>query len=291
LMRCLDSHCPTPVPDLPTPAEPYTTWRTPASAATSATFLPCRISASRPLFMGFWTLKTPWEPSRAAPNETRSSMSALTTWAPAAASALALGPSGLRVTALTCQPSARSCRAVAPPMRPVAPSTAIVPLALIRPPDGSRSRLHNRAEATPARGRGGGCGPWPDSTAGALVPPRPIQSDMLHTLGGLRPLGEVRQPKLLLLLSYLALEGSTPRSSLARLFWPQSPRPLSNLSVALSALRGRLPGVLEADADRVGAKIVTDAQEFLSALADGDEALAAKLYRGPFLLGVESGEL
>ncbi len=114
---------------------------------------------------------------------------------------------------------------------------------------------------------------------------------MLHTLGGLRPLGEVRQPKLLLLLTYLALEGSTSRSSLARLFWPQSPRPLSNLSVALSALRGCLPGVLEADADRVGAKIATDAQEFLSALADGDEALAAKLYRGPFLLGVESGEL
>jgi hypothetical protein len=38
---------------------------------------------------------------------------------------------------------------------------------------------------------------------------------MLHTLGGLRHLGEVRQPKLLLLLSYLALEGSTPRRSLA----------------------------------------------------------------------------
>lgn len=113
---------------------------------------------------------------------------------------------------------------------------------------------------------------------------------MLHTLGGLRPLGEVRQPKLLLLLTYLVLEGSAPRSSLARLFWPQSPRPLSNLSVALSTLRRCLPGVVEADEDSVRANVTIDVHGLLGALADGDEALAAGLYGGPFLLGIEGRE-
>ncbi len=115
-----------------------------------------------------------------------------------------------------------------------------------------------------------------------------IQSDMLHTLGGLRPLGEVRQPKLLLLLSYLALEGATPRGSLARLFWPGSPRPLSNLSVALSTLRGALTDAVDADLATVWTRLDTDVHALLAALGADDEARAAELYRGPFLLGVET---
>ncbi|HEX7041422.1 MAG TPA: tetratricopeptide repeat protein [Trueperaceae bacterium] len=114
---------------------------------------------------------------------------------------------------------------------------------------------------------------------------------MLHTLGGLRHLGEVRQPKLLLLLSYLALEGSTPRRSLAQLFWPASPRPLSNLSVALSTIRGSLPDAVEARPDNVRAHLRTDVHALLDALEADDEARAAELYRGPFLLGAETSSM
>lgn len=118
-----------------------------------------------------------------------------------------------------------------------------------------------------------------------------LESGMLHTLGGLRHLGEVRQPKLLLMLCFLALEGRTPRRTLAQLFWPASPRPLSNLSVALSTLRAGLPHVVDADADCVRAHLETDVHALYSALEAGDQASAAALYCGPFLLGVEGRDM
>ena len=59
----------------------------------------------------------------------RSSRSAATTSAPAAASAWAFSPSGLRVSARTAKPpfgSARIARTSPPPCAPVAPTTAMI---------------------------------------------------------------------------------------------------------------------------------------------------------------------
>ncbi|MCP2014808.1 putative ATPase [Deinococcus sp. HSC-46F16] len=105
--------------------------------------------------------------------------------------------------------------------------------------------------------------------------------------------GEVRlSGKGLLLLAYLALEGPQDRATLAALLWPELARAsaLNNLRVSLSGVRGRLPGVLEADRARVGlAPLWTDVAAFEAALAAGDLAGAGRLWRGPLLDGVQAG--
>lgn len=110
---------------------------------------------------------------------------------------------------------------------------------------------------------------------------------MLRTLGGLALDGEVRQPKPLLLLCYLALEGASSREHLSALFWPTAARPLSNLSVALSTLTKEPRTGISASAKQVGTTLTTDLQAFLNHL-DADEISAAELlYHGPFLLGTD----
>src|SRR5829696_9848088 len=78
----LESQEPTPVTCWPTPAAPYTTWLTPASAAASATLRPWCTSAVRLLVIGFCTLKTPCTPSNARSNELTSSVSTRCSSAP-----------------------------------------------------------------------------------------------------------------------------------------------------------------------------------------------------------------
>ncbi len=110
----------------------------------------------------------------------------------------------------------------------------------------------------------------------------------LRTLGGLtlEPVG-FRQPKPLVLLTYLALEGPQRRKALAALFWPDG-NGQKSLSMALSRLRQAAPGCCETEGDRAMAQVVCDAGELLEALAEADVGRAVELYRGAFLDGVEA---
>jgi DNA-binding SARP family transcriptional activator len=89
----------------------------------------------------------------------------------------------------------------------------------------------------------------------------------LRTFGGLVLEGSgFTRPKLLLLLSYLALEGPQDRRHLAELFWPEAADHLKSLTVALVRLRQGAPGVIAADHERVWATVETDAETFLTLL-------------------------
>lgn len=108
---------------------------------------------------------------------------------------------------------------------------------------------------------------------------------LLKTLGGLALEGTTFQrPKLLLLLSYLALEGAKDRRFLSELFWPSAVEPMTSLRMALSQVRKDIPGVLEMQKEMVSVKLEVDAVTLLKALERG-EAEALSLYRGPFLFG------
>lgn len=94
-----------------------------------------------------------------------------------------------------------------------------------------------------------------------------------------------QQPKPLLLLAYLTVEGPQSRRHLAELFWPGEPKRLRSLTAALVRLRQGLPGAVEADEQVVLAKLSSDVHQILAALDDDDVVTAAKHYQGPFLAG------
>ncbi|GGB58742.1 ATP-binding protein [Deinococcus soli (ex Cha et al. 2016)] len=102
----------------------------------------------------------------------------------------------------------------------------------------------------------------------------------LITLGGL-DLAGFRKVKSLLLLVYVALEGPTPRRTLATLLWPGAARPEGSLRVALHALREVHPGALGGE-DRLSTPVTSDAAHLLT--LRGEAAWDA--YAGPFLHGV-----
>ncbi|MXV18842.1 ATP-binding protein [Deinococcus xianganensis] len=102
----------------------------------------------------------------------------------------------------------------------------------------------------------------------------------LSTLGGL-DLGGFRKVKSLLLLVYVALEGPTPRRTLATLLWPGAARPEGSLRVALHALREVHPDALGGE-DRLTTPLTSDAAHLLT--LRGEAAWDA--YAGPFLHGV-----
>ncbi|MDR6220547.1 ATP-binding protein [Deinococcus soli (ex Cha et al. 2016)] len=102
----------------------------------------------------------------------------------------------------------------------------------------------------------------------------------LITLGGL-DLAGFRKVKSLLLLVYVALEGPTPRRTLATLLWPGAARPEGSLRVALHALREVHPGALGGE-DRLITPVTSDAAHLLT--LRGEAAWDA--YAGPFLHGV-----
>ncbi|WP_119673844.1 ATP-binding protein [Deinococcus sp. RM] len=112
--------------------------------------------------------------------------------------------------------------------------------------------------------------------APTLTPTTPA----LSTLGGL-DLGGFRKVKSLLLLVYVALEGPTPRRTLATLLWPGAARPEGSLRVALHALREVHPDVLGGE-DRLITPLTSDAAHLLT--LRGEAAWDA--YDGPFLHGV-----
>ncbi len=97
------------------------------------------------------------------------------------------------------------------------------------------------------------------------------------------------QPKPLLLLAYLALEGAQQRRHLAELFWPDGNR-MKSLSMTLTRLRKGAGDVVEADEHRAWSTSASDAGELLTALSLGAWERAAELYRGAFLDGVSLGD-
>ncbi len=101
---------------------------------------------------------------------------------------------------------------------------------------------------------------------------------------GLEP-GGFTQPKPLLLLAYLALEGPQPRRRLAELFWPAGDRRKS-LRMSLTRLRQAAPDLVGADAQRAWTAAPSDATALLDALDRGDWRGVAALYTGPFVDGV-----
>ncbi|WP_102126979.1 ATP-binding protein [Deinococcus planocerae] len=111
---------------------------------------------------------------------------------------------------------------------------------------------------------------------------------MLCTLGGLRLQDSPRQqPKLLLLLAYLSLEGPKERAHLHHLFWPNAADAANSLRVALRRLRAGAPGSFTAQGARVAACVPTDAHELLAASEAGEPGRVVELYRGRFLEGLD----
>ena len=108
----------------------------------------------------------------------------------------------------------------------------------------------------------------------------------LHTLGTLRLEGaRFTQPKPLLLLSYLSLEGAKSKRHLAELFWPEGNR-MKSLSMTLTRLRQGAGEVVGADAGKVWANLPSDAKTLLERLEQGDRQHAVEQYTGAFLEGV-----
>ena len=108
----------------------------------------------------------------------------------------------------------------------------------------------------------------------------------LRTLGGLELQGtHFTQPKPLLLLAYLAVEGPKPRRHLAELFWPEGNR-MKSLSMTLTRLRQGAGEIIEVSEKRTRATLPTDAQNLLESLDKSDWHRASELYSGAFLEGV-----
>ncbi len=108
----------------------------------------------------------------------------------------------------------------------------------------------------------------------------------LKALGGLR-LDSVQftQPKPLLLLTYLAVEGGQQRKHLAELFWQAGDR-MKSLGVALVRLRQGLSHGIESDGKKAWATVPSDVKELLEALDKNQWQKADELYTGAFLEGV-----
>ncbi len=108
----------------------------------------------------------------------------------------------------------------------------------------------------------------------------------LNVLGGLKlEPSPFTQPKPLVLLSYLSLEGAQQRRHLAELFWTDGQR-MKALSMTLTRLRQGVGDAVEIDDKQAKAKLPSDAKELLDLLDKSDWQTASELYKGAFLEGV-----
>jgi hypothetical protein len=107
----------------------------------------------------------------------------------------------------------------------------------------------------------------------------------LGALGGLALEGSpFTRPKPLLLLTYLAFEGSQLRRHLAELFWQEGNR-MKSLSMALTLLRKGASDVVEVDVKQVKSLVQSDVKELLDALDKSNWEQATHLYTGAFCKG------
>jgi ATP-dependent Clp protease ATP-binding subunit ClpA len=108
----------------------------------------------------------------------------------------------------------------------------------------------------------------------------------LKALGGLRlESSPFTQPKPLVLLSYLSLEGSQQRRHVAELFWQDGNR-MKSLSMTLTRLRQGAGEVVKADDKRTWTTLTSDAKALLESLDKSDWQKVNDLYTGAFLEGV-----
>jgi predicted ATPase len=108
----------------------------------------------------------------------------------------------------------------------------------------------------------------------------------LQALGGLRlESSTFTRPKPLLLLAYLALEGTQQRKHLAELFWREGNR-MKSLSMAFTLLRQGAGDVAQVDAKQAKTNVKSDVRELLEALDQSDWTKANELYTGVFLEGI-----
>jgi predicted ATPase/Tfp pilus assembly protein PilF len=110
----------------------------------------------------------------------------------------------------------------------------------------------------------------------------------LQTLGGLA-LSDVAfgRVKPLLLLAFLAMEGARTRRELADLFFLGTRDPRDGLSTALRRIAAAAPGSFVVEREWVRATLTCDALELEAAMEAQDAARAVRLYRGPFLQGID----
>lgn len=114
----------------------------------------------------------------------------------------------------------------------------------------------------------------------------------LHTLGGLKLESTTfTRPKPLLLLAYLALEGSQSRRHIAELFWPEASDHMKSLTVALARLRQDAPGTIGADSNKIWSTVTSDVKQLLEHLDRQELEKALELYQGAFLEGFYLAEL
>lgn len=90
-------------------------------------------------------------------------------------------------------------------------------------------------------------------------------------------------PRHLLLLAYLAAEGTVSRARLRSVFWPNHPTAAASLRVALSELRRTAPTLIAERGDRLIMQAGSDLADFLGHVQAGRSEAALELYRGPFL--------
>jgi predicted ATPase/Tfp pilus assembly protein PilF len=108
----------------------------------------------------------------------------------------------------------------------------------------------------------------------------------LRTLGNLKlEFSDFSRPKPLLLLAFLAVEGTKERRHVQELFWSEAADRALSLRVALSQLRQISPDIILSEGQRIGLSLKSDVAAFLQAIRDGDLVAARDLYSGAFLDG------
>ena len=118
-----------------------------------------------------------------------------------------------------------------------------------------------------------------------MLPPDPLSSTSIRALGTLGFEGRTRfRPKPLLLLTYLGLEGPTPRWRLVELFGAGARDPADAFATTLRRARDGL--LAHAGDESPAAAVSSDAVAFRERALAGDHASALSLYRGSFLAGL-----
>ena len=93
------------------------------------------------------------------------------------------------------------------------------------------------------------------------------------------------RPKLLLLLAYLAIEGSKEKRHLYELFWSGASDPATSLRMALGQFRKVAPDLVLVDERTVSTTVAYDLTELQSIIAQRDPNKLEQFYTGEFLQG------